>query len=166
VRAELTAQAGRVPFLGQRDALPWTRAVVDEALRLYPPAWAISRRAHTADVLGGRAVPVGTLAIISPWVLQRRAESWPDPLTFCPERFLAAGTDRADGYLPFGLGPRLCIGREFALGEMVVVLSRLLAGHRLELPPGWSRPAPEALLVVHPHGGMPLVFRREETAHD
>jgi cytochrome P450 len=158
-RAELAGNAGPVPMLGQRDRLPWTRAVVDEALRLYPPAWALSRRSHRADVVGGRQVPAGTLVIVSPWLLHRRAASWPDPSAFRPERFL--GTEAArSGYLPFGQGPRLCIGREFALGEMVMVLSRLLTTHRVSLPQGWSRPAAEARVAVHPRGGMPLVVTR------
>ncbi|MBD3947100.1 cytochrome P450 [Nocardioides ganghwensis] len=158
VRAELDSRPGPVPLVGNRDRLPWTRAVVDEALRLYPPAWAISRRSHRDDVLGGRAVPAGTLAIISPWLVHRRPDLWPDPESFRPERFVD-GTART-GYLPFGQGPRLCIGREFALGEMVVVLAELLREHRIDVPTGWDRPVAEAKVAVHPRGGMPLVVRR------
>ena len=161
VRAELTGHPGPVPMLGHRDTLPWTRAVVDEALRLFPPAWAISRRSNRPDVIAGRPVPAGTMVIISPWLLHRRSDSWPDPLAFRPERFLDPGAGRS-GYLPFGQGPRLCIGREFALGEMVLVLSRLLADHRVDLPPGWSRPAAQAKVAVHPRGGMPLVVSGPE----
>lgn len=158
VRAELAGHPRPVPMLGHRDTLPWTRAVVDEALRLFPPAWALSRRSQRADVIGGHAVPADTMVIVSPWLLHRRAESWPDPLAFRPERFLDAGAGRS-GYLPFGQGPRLCIGREFALGEMVMVLSRLLPAYRLDVPPGWSRPVAQAQVAVHPRGGMPLVVR-------
>lgn len=158
VRAELDSHPGPVPLVGNRDRLPWTRAVVDEALRLYPPAWAISRRSHRDDVVGGRAVPAGTLAIISPWLVHRRPDLWPDPESFRPERFVD-GTART-GYLPFGQGPRLCIGREFALGEMVVVLAELLREHRIDVPTGWARPVAEAKVAVHPRGGMPLVVRR------
>jgi cytochrome P450 len=156
VRAELAGHPGPVPLLGQRTRLPWTRAVVDEALRLFPPAWALSRRSHRADTVAGLAVPAGTTVIISPWLVHRRSDSWADPLAFRPERFLEEGAGRS-GYLPFGQGPRLCIGREFALGEMVLVLSRFLGALRVGLPDGWSRPAPEALVAVHPRGGMPLV---------
>ena len=158
VRTELHAHPGPVPLVGHRERLPWTRAVVDEALRLYPPAWAISRRSHRDDEVGGRHVPAGTLAIISPWLVHRRADLWPEPEVFRPERFLD-GTART-GYLPFGQGPRLCIGREFALGEMVVVLAELLREHRIDVPPGWTRPVAEATVAVHPRGGMPLVVRR------
>lgn len=168
VRAELGAHRGPVPMLGHQDTLPWTRAVIDESLRLFPPAWAISRRSRTADVIGGREVPAGTLVIISPWLVHRRCQSWPDPLSFRPERFLDAdapsGARRGD-YLPFGLGPRLCIGREFALAEMVLVLERLLGEFRIDVPAGWRRPAARAQVAVHPDGGMPLVVTRLATAH-
>jgi cytochrome P450 len=156
LRAELTDHGGPVPMLGHKESLPWTRAVVDEALRLFPPAWALSRRSRQDDVIGGRPVPAGTLAIVSPWLVHRRAGLWPDPSAFRPERFL--GGNGRTGYLPFGQGPRLCIGREFALGEMVLVLSRLLASYRVEVPDGWRRPAAQAQVAVHPRGGMPLLL--------
>lgn len=159
VRAELVAAPRAVSLADSREARPFTRAVVDEALRLYPPAWVISRRTRREDTIAGVGVPAGTMAIISPWVMQRRPDLWPEPLEFRPERFLHE-TGRADGYLPFGQGPRLCIGRELALGEMVVMLARLLSTWRVELPPGWSRPRPDARLAVHPRGGMPLLVRR------
>jgi cytochrome P450 len=117
----------------------------------------VSRRSSRADVLSGRETPVGTTAIVSPWLLHRREQSWPEPERFCPERFLGgtATTARSD-YVPFGLGPRLCIGRDFALGEMVVVLSELLSGHRVSTPTPCRRPQPQTLVAVHPRGGMPL----------
>jgi len=158
LRAEVAAHDGPVGLMGHRERLPWTRAVVDEALRLFPPAWAISRRSTAPDVLAGREVPAGTLAIVSPWLVHRRADEWADPLAFRPERFLDT-SGPTPGYLPFGQGPRLCIGREFALGEMVIVLSRLLRAYRLDVPAGWSRPAPRAQVAVHPAGGMPLLLR-------
>ncbi len=118
--------------------LPYTRAVVDEALRLYPPAWVITRQALRDDDLAGLAVPAGTLVVISPWLAHRRPDVWPDPLRFDPTRFLdgPGGTGRRAAlprgeYLPFGVGPRLCIGREMALVEAVVVLAELLRGHRV-----------------------------------
>lgn len=156
VRAELAGRPSPVSLLEHRDTLPWTRAAIDEALRLYPPAWVISRRALGPDVLSGLEVPPGTLAIISPWLAHRRHDSWPAPLDFRPERFLGAEPPRSV-YLPFGQGPRLCIGREFALGEMVVVLSRLLSAYRVDVPPAWTRPACRAQVAVHPDGGMPLL---------
>ena len=97
VRAELAGHAGpgvaaRPPATG----CPWTRAVVDEALRLFPPAWALSRRSHQADVIGGREVPAGHAGDHQPLARCTAArDSWPDPLAFRPERFLDAGTGRS-----------------------------------------------------------------------
>ena len=156
LRSELADEAGPVSLLHHRTQLPWTRACVDEGLRLYPPAWALSRRSRQADLLGGREVPRGTTVIVSPWLLHRRPDAWPDPASYRPERFLAPDGNRP-AYLPFGIGPRLCIGREFALGEMVMVLGRLLRHHRFALPAGWSRPRADARVAVQPHGGMPLL---------
>ena len=156
VHREAAGLTGPPPIMGAGAAAPVTRAVVDEALRLYPPAWAISRRSVGPDLIGGREVPAGTLAIISPWVLHRHPRLWEDPLAFRPSRF-HDGADHRGAYIPFGAGPRLCIGREFALAEMVVVLTRLLARHRFETPPGWTRPFAEARVALHPRGGMPLL---------
>jgi cytochrome P450 len=107
------------------------------------------------------------MVIVSPWLVHRRGGSWADPLAFRPERFLGsgAGAGRWD-YLPFGQGPRLCIGREFALGEMVMVLSQLLPVYKVTVPEGWSRPAAQAQVAVHPRGGMPLVVTRTSGARD
>lgn len=158
VATEVAALPGPPPLIGGAQALPWTRAAIDEALRLYPPAWVLSRRAREPVTLAGREFGAGTLVIISPYVLQRRPQHWPDPLRFDPSRFLGRST-RHPAYVPFGDGPRLCIGRELALGEMVVVLARLLSRFRVEVPPGWVRPPYEIGAAIHPRGGMPLVLR-------
>ncbi|MFC7489861.1 MULTISPECIES: cytochrome P450 [unclassified Knoellia] len=156
VHEEAAGLTGPPPLMGADAAAPVTRAVVDEALRLFPPAWAISRRSSLPDLIGGREVPAGTLAIISPYVLHRHPRLWDDPLAFRPSRF-HDGIEQRGAYLPFGAGPRLCIGREFALAEMVVVLTRLLAGHQFTTPPGWTRPFAEARVALHPRGGMTLL---------
>jgi cytochrome P450 len=164
LRAEVCAHDGPMPMVATAEAVPWTRAVIDESLRIYPPAWVVSRRSTRADVLSGREVPAGTTAIVSPWLLHRREQSFSEPQQFCPQRFLggAATTARSD-YVPFGLGPRLCIGRDFALGEMVVVLGELLREHRVDVPTPWRRPQPQTLVAVHPRGGMPLHVTRVST---
>ncbi len=155
VRNEVTRHAGPIPMTGTPAVLPWTRAVIDESLRLYPPAWVISRKSRQPDVIGGLDVPAGTVAIISPWVLHRRPDAWPSAERFHPQRFLDDPAPRSN-YLPFGAGPRLCIGRDFALGEMTIVLSRILTRYRVEVPRHWSRPSPQADVAVRPSGGMPL----------
>ncbi|WP_426566172.1 cytochrome P450 [Angustibacter sp. McL0619] len=156
--------AGREPGWADLAALPYTRRVVDEALRLYPPAWVLTRRALQPDVLAGVEVPAGTLVIISPWLLHRRSAAWERPLEFDPDRFAAARSSapRPD-YLPFGMGPRLCIGRDFALVESVLVLATLLPGLRLEPARRDGvvrRPDVDALVTLRPRGGLPLVLRR------
>jgi cytochrome P450 len=161
LHAELDAVlAGRAPTRDDVPRLPYTRAVVDEALRLYPPAWVVTRRALADDVVAGVAIPAGTLVILSPWLLHRRPASWPDPLRFDPSRFLgddaaSRGPARGD-YLPFGAGPRLCIGRETALVEAVLVLAGLLRDRTVTRPPGVQRPAVDALVTLRPRGGLPL----------
>jgi cytochrome P450 len=157
VHTELDGLTEPVSMLRHRTQLPWLAAVVDEALRLFPPAWVISRRSAGPDVISGHDVPEGTTVIISPWLLHRREDLWPDPLAFRPERFLDERAARST-YLPFGLGPRLCIGREFALGEMAIVLARLLSAYGLRTPAGWRRPKPQAQVAVHPRGGLRLAL--------
>jgi cytochrome P450 len=152
VRDEVRSSGGDDPAAG-----PVLRAVVDESLRLYPPGWVVSRRATDADTLGDQDVPSGTVAIISPWLLHRRPEQWPDPLDFRPDRFLGQSRQPARGdYLPFGLGPRLCIGRDFALVELRVIVAELLRDHAVSLPPGRVAPPINAFVTLRPRGGLTL----------
>ena len=149
--------AGREPGWADLPRLPLTRAVVDEALRLYPPAWVITRRAIGPDTLAGVQLPAGTLVILSPWLLHRRPDSWPDPLRFDPGRFVDSGRSAPRGdYIPFGAGPRLCIGRDFALVEAVLVLATLLQGRRVARPAGAAPVQVDALVTLRPRGGLPL----------
>lgn len=149
---------GGLPAAALLRALPWTRAVIDESLRLYPPAWVMSRRARSADLVAGRHVPPGTLAIVSPWLVHRTSPSWEAPEAFRPERFLGTGTSARADYLPFGLGPRLCIGRDMALLELVVLLTELLREHTVSMRPGSGLPGRDAFITVRPHGGLRLRF--------
>ena len=117
-------------------ALPmllYTRAVVHEALRLYPPAFTLARQALRADVAGGIPVPARTVVLIAPWVLHRHRRLWRQPDTFDPARFLppALPPDRF-AYLPFGIGPRVCIGAQFALTEATLVLATLIQTFHVE----------------------------------
>jgi cytochrome P450 len=163
LHAELDAvlAGGRAPATSDLPRLGYTRAVVEEALRLYPPAWVLTRRAREPDVLAGVRAPGGTLVIISPWLLHRRPDDWPAPERFAPERFLGAGQAgaRAASYLPFGAGPRLCIGRDLALAEMVLVLARLLATRDVLRPGGVPPVRVQALVTLRPRGGLPLLLR-------
>lgn len=114
--------------------LPLTRAVIDETLRLYPAAFVVVRRALGPDTVAGHPVQKSDIVIVSPWVLHRHRSLWADPDAFDPGRFLpGAPVPARFAYLPFGAGPRVCIGAQFALSEAVLALARLLARFRLVL---------------------------------
>ena len=162
VRAEADA-LGRAPQLDDIASLPYTAAVLDETLRLYPPAWVITRRATEADVLADVEIPADALLILSPWLVHRHETAWQRPEEFEPERFLDADGRRrrdvatAPAYLPFGAGPRLCIGRDMALLEGVVVLASL--ARAVDLEPVGPSPTPVPLVTVRPRGGLPMRVR-------
>jgi cytochrome P450 len=144
--------AGRAPRLEDVALLPYTRAVLDEALRLYPPAWAIGRRPLHDVVVAGIAVPRGVEIFISPWVLQRDPRFFPAPAAFRPERWLSGVPARRFAYLPFGAGPRVCIGQHFALTEAVLLLATFVQSLRFELvgPPELELLAAATLRPRHP----------------
>jgi unspecific monooxygenase len=110
--------------------LVYTRAVVQEVMRLYPPVYAIVRQARSTDNADGLEVPAGAIVFIAPWVLHRHRRLWPQPEVFNPARFLpdAPEPDRF-AYLPFGIGPRVCIGAQFALAEATLVLAKMLRAY-------------------------------------
>ena len=152
---------------GAAAALPelrYTRAVIDEALRLYPPAFSIVRQAKSADAAAGVAIPARAVVLIVPWVLHRHRLLWRDPDRFDPDRFLPAGADGAEpparfSYLPFGAGPRACIGAQFALTETVLVLARLVQAFRLEMADGVPV-RPQARITLQPDRSPPFRLLR------
>ena len=121
------------PGLAQMEALKYTHAVIDEALRLYPPGWILSRRTIGPDTLGGYEVPAGTSVMLSPYVLHRHPKFWKDPDKFWPERFLPEHDDDRPrfAYMPFAAGPRHCIGETLALYEMLMHLYKVARRYRL-----------------------------------
>ena len=161
LQAELaTALAGRTPTIDDLPALPYTRMVIDEALRLYPPAWAIMRRAIDDDELGPYHIPARTNVFISPWAIHRHPGYWEQPEVFDPERFSPA---RAAGrphfaYLPFGGGPRLCIGNTFALTEAQLILATIAQRYELGLRPE-QQVEPLPLITLRPRGGLRMAAR-------
>ena len=124
---------GRPATFADYARLPLARAVFDEALRLYPPAWLITRKSLGDDALGGHHIPESSLLILSPWLLHRHPAVWPDAESFRPERFLSGEADRT-AFIPFGAGLRQCIGRDFAYVEGVLMLSAIAGQLRLRLP--------------------------------
>ncbi len=141
-----------------------TRAVVSEALRLYPPAAVMAREAIGADRIGEFDLPPRALVMISPWVLHRHRRFWRDPDVFDPDRFMpdAPAVPRF-AYLPFGAGPRVCVGAQFALTEAVLVLAMLV--QRFEFALADTRPVqPVAIVTTQPDHRAPfrLVGRRKQ----
>lgn len=132
--------------------LPFIRAIIDETLRLYPPAGIISRTAQTHDTLCGREVRPGDTVMIPIYALHRHEMLWEDPDSFNPERFLGQKPDRY-AYLPFGDGPRICIGASFAIQEAVIVLATLLARFKFT-PIEGKDPDPVMILTLRPEGGV------------
>lgn len=146
---------GRTPTIDDLPNLPYTRMVVDESLRLYPPAWGVARQAKDADEMRGYDIAPRTPIATLTWVTHRHPEFWDTPEVFDPERFTPArSTGRPHfAYFPFGGGPRQCIGNNFALMEAQLILAtlaqhyapRLARGHRVE---------PQPLLTLRPRYGM------------
>ena len=162
VRAEADEVLGDAPLtLDRVSRLKVARSVLDETLRLYPPAWLITRKALEADCLAGHDVPRGALIVISPWLVHRHADTWPDPERFDPDRFSEPGSSAANrtGYLPFGSGPRMCIGRDFALLEGTVLLA-LVAQQWNLIGVDASSVVPEPLVTVRPRSGLPMRVSR------
>ena len=148
---------GRLPTSADLPKLTLTGQIFDEALRLYPPAWLITRKSLAVDRLDGREVLPGALFIISPYAVHRHPQVWTEPEAFDPGRF-AADADRQRprfAYIPFGGGPRLCIGNHFALTEARLILAMVAQRFLLELPPG-SKVIPDPLVTIRPHGGLPM----------
>ena len=154
--------------LGDRDAtwedldrLPVARAVFDETMRLYPPVWLVTRRALEDDVLGGRFIPAGSLVIMSPYVVHRDPVLWEDASAFRPQRFLdgSAPPPSSHAFWPFGAGPRICVGKDFAYLEGILLLAGLARRVTVARPPGAREPRAVPLVTLRPLGSLPLVVR-------
>lgn len=151
---------GRTPGAADVPSLPFTLAVLHESIRRYPPAWAIGRRA-TADLeADGHRIAAGSVIVVSPWLLHHDPRWWDEPWGFRPERWLADDPARPrDAYVPFGAGPRMCIGEGFAWLEATLVLATIARrltlthdpAHRVELQPA---------IALRPRAGMPMTVHR------
>jgi cytochrome P450 len=147
--------AGRGATPADVERLPYARGVIAEALRLYPPSWAMARQARVPHELGGRPIAPGDVVVVSQWVVHRDPRWWPDPLRAAPERWHgdAAGERPRHAYFPFGAGARQCIGESFARTEAVLALATL--ARRWRLRPVAGRPlrvAPQ--LTLRPRDGL------------
>jgi cytochrome P450 len=147
------------------DRLVETRAVIEEAMRLYPPAATLTREAVEPDMLAGRRIKKGMRVVVSPFVVHRHRLLWRDPDLFMPERFLGEAREKIDrfAYLPFGAGPRVCVGASFALQEACIVLAHLMQAFRFEHVET-HEVRPMQRVTLRPKDGMPMrVFVRAGT---
>jgi cytochrome P450 len=162
-RAEVDAALGdRAPTIADLAALPYTRAALDEALRLYPPSWMITREALADDVVAGFRVRRGAQLLISSYGVHHAPELWPDSDVYRPERFLpdapeAVGRHRF-AYFPFGGGPRICLGDTYALTEMHLILARLAQRLTFTLA-GGCRIEAQAHVGLRPRYALRIVAR-------
>jgi cytochrome P450 len=120
---------GAVPTLADLPKLVYTKAVLKEAMRLYPPIWILERRCIREDEFAGYRIPAGSSVVISPYALHRHPDFWREPEVFDPSRFLEEGNLPA--YLPFGHGPRYCIGHEFAMMEGQIIIAMVIQAFSL-----------------------------------
>ena len=153
---------GRVPDHADLANLTYTRSIIEELMRLYPPAPGLSARAAASDdTICGQRVKKGQMIIVMPWVLHRHTKLWDEPLRFDPERFSPENRSKISrfGYLPFGGGPRICIGAQLATNEATLILATLAQRFRLHLAPG-ANVELRARITLRPVGGIPMVVEK------
>jgi cytochrome P450 len=155
---------GSAPSAGDLERLVYTSQALSEAMRLYPPVWSIARRADQDDVIAGYQVDAGTFVVMSPWIVHRDPELWPNPEGFDPDRFGPDGIAHQKGrprcaYFPFSVGPRKCIGDHFARTEALIILGAILRNYRIALSPHqWV--VPEASVTLRPRDGIRVTLQR------
>jgi len=151
---------GRRPGYDDYQALTYTRAIFEETMRLYPPVPILSREAKEDDVIRRKEIPAGSLMLVVPWLLHRHKDYWENPDHFIPERFLDVN-NRPDKflYLPFSVGPRVCIGKMFGMVEAVMVIATLAQRFRLTLPQG-TDVTHECRLTLRPRGALNMKLER------
>lgn len=166
VEAKLQAEfqsvlGGRAPQHEDLVRLPYARMVIEEAMRLYPPAHTLSRAAIAPDQVLGTHIPKGSTLLIVPWLLHRNPKLWESPERFDPERFAPerAAHRHRFAYIPFGAGPRICIGAAFAMAEAVLLLATVAQRYRLRLVPGFPVD-PQGLITLRPRHGMRMILER------
>jgi cytochrome P450 len=158
-----TVLAGHLPTVEEMPRLPYTRMVLAEAMRLYPPAWIIGRRALEAYAVGGYVIPAASIVVLSPYITQHDARFFPDPEVFDPQRWTpeAAATRPQFAYFPFGGGARQCIGEGFAWMEGILALATIAQQWRMRLAPGHPV-ALKPLLTLRPKYGMRMILERRQ----
>jgi len=162
----MTAEAaflnGRSPTYEDLMKLRYSRMVVEESMRLYPPVWTMGRTAVNEDEIGGYRIAAGSEILIFPYITQRHPKWWQDPDVFRPERFAPenSGARPRYAYLPFGAGPRTCIGLNFAMTEIMVVLTMILQRLRLKLAIDPASVRPDPSVTLQPKPGVPVLLEK------
>ena len=153
--------AGRLPRAADVPQLAFTNRVVRETLRLYPPAWVMSRRAAENVEIAGYTVPAGSNVVVSPWVTHRDGRFFPNPLSFVPERWTPENEQALPkfAFFPFGGGPRVCIGNQFALMEAAILLASVAQRYQITMAPG-STVEPMPSITLRPAHGVNVRLRR------
>lgn len=150
---------GRVPTHDDVNQLVYIKAAIEETMRLYPPVPILSRQSVEDDVIRRRKVPEGSVVLVVPWLLHRHKEFWDKPDHFIPERFLpgAGGKHNKYTYVPFSLGPRVCLGKMFGMVEMILVVAILMQRFRLVLPKG-TEVRHDCRLTLRPKDRLPMTL--------
>jgi cytochrome P450 len=153
---------GRDPTFDDVPRLSYTRMIIDETLRLYTPAWQTMRSSIEADEIGGYRIPPKSDLYLNIHALHRHPEFWPRPWEFDPDRFSPPEVAKRPrhAYIPFGSGPRVCIGKHFALTELTIILAMIAQAYRVEIPATHRDVRPEPLITLHPKGGVHVRIAR------
>ena len=160
LHAELaTVLAGRIPTVEDVPKLEWTRAIIAESMRLYPPAWTMGRRVLQDHTIGDHRIEKNALVIMSQWVVHHDPRWWPEPEAFTPDRWLTPAERPKYAYFPFGGGTRVCIGESFAWTEAILLLATIAQRWRFERG---EQPAPttEPRITLRPKGLVMTAVRR------
>jgi cytochrome P450 len=166
VEAKLHAEladvlGGRTPRYDDVANLRYARMVIEESMRLYPPAHTTGRQPLAADEILGHRIPAGAEVLIMPWLLHRKPQLWENPERFDPERFTPERSAERPrfAYIPFGAGPRICIGAAFAMTEAILILATIAQRYRLQLKPGFPV-EPQGLITLRPRYGLQMRLER------
>lgn len=151
--------SGRVPTLDELKELKFTEAVLNETLRIYPPAWTVEREPIEDDVIAGFEVKAGNVVTVGPYFIHHNRQVWENPEGFDPSRFLGAEKRHRYAHFPFGGGPRKCVGADFAMLEAKLLLAAMVKNFRLDLQAA-SFVEPEGTVTLYPRKGMPMALSR------
>jgi len=158
---------GKVPAANDVAKLRYTEMVLAESMRLYPPAWTMGRRALTDYQVGGFVIPANSIVLMSPWVMHHDARFFPEPFEFDPERWTSEARESRPkfSYFPFGGGPRVCIGEQFAWMEGVLLIATIAQRWKMRLAPG-QVVEPKPMITLRPKYGMRMIVEAREYSQE